>query len=76
MGRWGGGSDQKITPLFGSILQAETCQILRMRIQDGAECGNNVMGNNLMLNSVTFVGMYKKIKDTLSKVKTEKGFSK
>ena len=26
--------------LCGSILQAETCQILRMRIQDGAECGN------------------------------------
>ena len=37
----GGGPDQKIMPLCGSILQAETCQILRMRIQDGAECGKN-----------------------------------
>ena len=36
----GGGPDQKIMPLCGSILQAETCQILRMRIQYGAEGGN------------------------------------
>ena len=41
VGGWvGGGPDQKIMPLCGSILQAETCQILRMRIQDGAESGN------------------------------------
>ena len=50
---WVGGF-MTIMPRCGSILQAETCQILRLaEIQDGAECGNKQVlrqrGMNVLL---------------------------